>query len=161
MFKVSFKESENNPSKMVLKKGKSASILLMGKIDIPYFWSNMPKEIFDWISKQHNIELYENNVTRTLTIYSEGTAKCKDGDKFNVLLGERIAESKAKIHIYEFFYKLCRKLYDYCSFILFGTSEVLAKGKGGCLERTLYKYERLYKAELKHKEELIKSIKHE
>jgi hypothetical protein len=56
-------------------------------------------------SLEREKELYENIANNTLIIFSQGTSRCMDGDKFDSLLGERLAEARAKYVIYKFFYE--------------------------------------------------------
>lgn len=157
IFKVSFKETEKNPSKIVVKKGKTTIVTLKGTVELPKFWSKIPEEIIEWIASLTYVELYENISCNTMTVFSEGIAKCSEEDKYDSLLGERLAEAKAKECIYKFFYNLCYRLYDYYSAILFGNPSVAADGDGNSLYRALYKYEKLYEQELKHQKELLEN----
>ena len=72
------------------------------------------------------------------------------------MLGERLAEARAKLKIYKFFYNLCDKLYEYYSKILFGPHGVVDSGEGSCIGRDLKKYEDLYIKETHHIGELLK-----
>jgi hypothetical protein len=94
-----------------------------------------------------------NNI---LIIHSEGIAKCKEGDKYDSVLGERLAESRAKYCIYKFFYGLTSKLYDYYNKIMFGDAGIVDGGHGSCLAQDLKKYEGLYIRESHHIGELLK-----
>lgn len=156
MFKVSFKETANNPSKAVIKTGRVTTVMLRGYTELPHFWPLMPPDINEWIAEQTKVELYEDMAKGAMLIHSEGLSKCMEGDKYDSLLGERLAESRAKMHIYKFFYDLCCKLYDYYNEILFGNEGVVATGDSGSLERTMVKYEKLYGRELSHQHELLK-----
>ena len=156
MFKVSFKETKDNPAKVVYKVGGITTVTLKGKADLPDFWPYIPPRIIEWVREQLKVELYENYADNTLLVYAEGTAKCMEEDKYDPVLGERIAESKAMIDIYSFFYKLSCKLYDYYSSILFGAEGIVAKGSGWSLEAAVRKYEKLWICESKHLAELIK-----
>ena len=77
MFKVSFKETEKTPSKIITKKGRTVITTLKGVTEVPEFWHYMPKEIMDWVLYQNKIELYEDMANNTLIIFSEGKAKCR------------------------------------------------------------------------------------
>lgn len=156
IFKVSFKETPNNPSKAVYKAGRVTNVILKGVVELPNFWHLMPPDICEWVATQTKVELYEDMANNTLIIHSEGTAKCKEEDKYDSILGERIAESRAKYCIYKFFYGLCLRLSDYYGKIMFGNNPVAAtdnKGLMGCLE----KYKGLCIRESHHVGELLAS----
>ena len=157
IFKVSFKETKDNPSKVVYKAGLNVNVVLKGKVELPDFWPLVPPEIQEWVANQTKIELFENMSDNTLTIFSEGLAKCRKDDKYDSLLGERLAEARAKYQIYKFFYSLCDKLYEYYGKILFGPHGVVDCGEGSCIGRDLKKYEGLYNKEAHHIEELLAS----
>lgn len=157
VFKVSFKETENNPSKVVYKAGMVTDVILKGTIVIPEFWHRMPEEIMVWIATRKKIELYEDIAHGILIIHSEGISKCRKDDRYETLLGERLAEARAKYHIYKFLYDLTAKLYDYYNRILFGEAGVVDTGKGSCLAQDVKKYEALCIRESHHIGELLAS----
>ena len=156
IFKVSFKETPKQPSKAVTKVGLTTTVILRGVIKLPSFWKYMPDDIVDWIGKAKKVEGYENLADNTLIIYSTGVSKCNPDDKYDSLLGERLAEARAKYHIYKFFYDLTSKLYDYYNKIMFGEAEIVDSGHGSCLERDTDKYEGLCIREAHHIGELLK-----
>jgi hypothetical protein len=157
IFKVSFKETPNNPSKVVYKAGMTTNVVLKGTVELPSFWHLIPPEISKWIAMRTKVEIYENMVNNTLIIHAEGISKCKEGDKYDSLLGERLAEARAKYCIYKFFYDLCRKLEEYYSNILYGPCGVADSGSGSCIVRDLKKYEGLCIRESHHIGELLAS----
>jgi hypothetical protein len=161
MFKVSFKESPGNPSKVVYKAGMVTDVILKGVVELPHFWHLMPSDICEWIAIQRKVEVYENAANNTLIIHSEGISKCRKEDKYSTLIGERLAEARAKYCIYKFFFDLCSKLYEYYSTILFGSEGIVAIGEGGSLERAMKKYEGLCIRESHHIGELLASIENE
>ncbi len=161
MFKVSFKETENNPSKVVYKAGMITNVILKGTMELPEFWHNIPQEIMEWIAVQRKVELYEDVAHAILIIHSEGKSKCRRDDKYDTLLGERLAEARAKYCIYKFFYDLCARLFDYYNKILFGSAGVVDSGSGNCIARDLKKYEALCIRESHHIGELLASKGHE
>jgi hypothetical protein len=157
IFKVSFKETPKQPSKAVTKVGLITTVILNGIVDLPEFFDYIPTEIMDWIGHQKKVEIYEDMANHTIQIFSTGMAKCHEDDKYDSLLGERLAEARAKYQIYKFFYYLCDKLYEYYSKILFGPSGVVDCGEGSCISRDLKKYEGLYIKEAHHIGELLAS----
>ena len=155
MFKVSFKETELQPSRVVIKAGRDTTVTLKGRMKTPHFWHLMPDYIHEWIANQTRIELYENMSDDTIMVFSEGHSKCRKDDRYDSLLGERLAESRAKMGLYQFFYTLCDKLDDYFQNIMFGSTGVAANGKPGSLTYDLLKYEKLVDRERHHYNELL------
>ena len=102
MFKVSFKETKENPSKVVIKKGRTTTVILKGVVNLPSFFRDMSMELRDWVASRTKIEGYEDLANNTLILYSTGIARCHEEDKYDAVLGERIAESHAKYYIYKY-----------------------------------------------------------
>lgn len=157
IFKVSFKETENNPSKAVYKAGRVTNVILKGTVELPHFWHLIPANICEWVAEQTKVELYEDVAHNILIVHSEGIAKCHEEDKYDSLLGERLAEARAKYCIYKFFYDLTTKLYDYYNRILFGEDGVVDMGCGSCIAQDVKKYEGLCIREAHHIGELLAS----
>ena len=155
MFKVSFKETPNNPSKIVVKKGKRTEVTLKGVIKLPSFWTRIPEDIMRWIEKREHVEIYEDIVNNILIIYSAGKSVCCEDDKYDSVLGERLAESRSKYYIYKFMYGLAGRLEDYYSNILFGDKATLLDSKGG-VSQAARKYAELCIRESHHLGELLK-----
>jgi len=162
MFKVSFKETPKNPYKLVTKVGGETTVLLKGTVELPAFWKYMPEEICEWIAHQAHIEGYEDTSKNQLIIYSRGIAKCHPEDHYDTVLGERMAESRAKYFIYKFFYDLSVKLSVYYGAILYGTNNAIPPTNNtvGILA-DLNKYQELCIREELHQSELLEAMKHE
>lgn len=160
MFKVSFKETPKNPAKLVTKLGNETTVLLKGTVELPAFWKYLPNEIFELIALQTHIEIYEDISRNQLIIYSNGIAKCHPDDRYDTILGERMAESRAKYNIYKLFYELTYKLSEYYGKILYGDSSIVDTPKEG-LMADVKKYDSLCKREKEHQIELLKGDKHE
>lgn len=157
LFKVSFKDSPKNPSKAVVVTGKRTVVLLSGTVKFPKFWKHVPNEIIEWMTDQgHLISGDEDIATNTFHLKAMGKARCHEEEEFDYKFGERLAEARAKLKIYKFFYNLCDKLYEYYSKILFGPRGVVDFGEGSCIGRDLKKYEDLYIKEARHIGELLK-----
>lgn len=154
MFKVSFKETKNDPAKVVCKAGMKCEVILKGVMKLPYFWNHIPSEIYEWMCRRSKVELYEDLPNGVLIIHSSGVCNCLDTDKYDSLFGERLAESKAKMYIYEFLYDLTYKLYNYYTKVLFGR-ELVDVGDGNSLERAMWRYEKFYRKEVEHQKKLI------
>ena len=137
MFKVSFKDSEGCKAVTVQHfNNKETVVQLRGIMPLPSFWFSIPSNIRDWVFEHPSIDTYESIVRAELIIKSFGKAICADGDTFDAKMGERIAESKAKIRLYKFMHTLCKKLiYCYHGYI-YGVPE----GRGTCKTATLSDY---------------------
>lgn len=153
MFKVSFSDE----SRAFVKIGKYTTCTLNGVMNIPYFWANMPKEICAWMDIQKMVHIYQYNERAHFVV--RGAATCRPEDKYNPLLGERIAESRAKIRLYKFFYTLCVKLGTYYSTLLYGEDTYHDADKG--IIKDLKKYRMLMNKEEDHIKDLLNSISHE
>lgn len=157
MFKVSFKETPQNPSKLVTKMGNETTVILKGICDLPAFFEYIPKEISEWIEGQRHIEGYEDIASNQLIIYSKGIARCHPEDKYDSILGERMAESRAKELIYQFFFGLCSRFRDYYCMIVFGDLKCnAAKVSNDSLTKALNTYKKLWEHEKQYQIELSK-----
>ena len=158
VFKVSFKDSPKNQSKIVVVSGKKVAVRICGTVSLPKFWKYIPDEITEWITDGQNWVGGEEDIAKNVFhIHANGFARCHEGDKFDYIFGERLAEARAKYKIYKFFYDLTCKLYDYYNRILFGDEEVVDMGKGSCLAQDIKKYEALCIREAHHIGELLKN----
>lgn len=161
MFKVSFKETPGNPSKVVYKAGMVTDVILKGVVELPHFWHLMPPDICEWIAIQRKVEVYENVANNTLIVHSEGIAKCMEGDSYSTLFGERLAEARAKYSIYKFFHDLCHRLRKYYSTILLGSECTVVTGSDSSLTGAMEKYASLCIREAHHIGELLASKENE
>ena len=159
MFKVSFKETPKNPSKLVTKMGNETTVMLRGTCDLPAFWKYIPEEIVKWIEGQAHVESYEDIVNNQLIIYAKGISKCHPEDKYDTVFGERMAESRAKECIYKFFCGLCYRLEEYYQKILFGGYGVVDTTNQGVVGAYI-KYEKLWQHEKHHQVELLQNKVH-
>lgn len=154
MFKVSFKETPANPSKLVQRLGNLTHVLIKGTCKLPAFWKYIPEDIAEWIGQQKHVELYEDIAANQLIVYSEGVAMCHPDDKFDSILGERLAESRAKEDIYKFFLRLTTKLTSYYKGIIFGVGSEEDTMKD-CLIKDKLDYGEFYCREREHQVELL------
>lgn len=155
MLKVSFKESADSHCKYVCKVGKVTTVMLRGILEVPDFWYLMPYSIRAWIAGQSlvKLSLYDGS----LLVHSSGISKCREGDKYNSLLGERLAEARAKLNIYKFMAALCDKLIAYYTELLFGKTVLLTKSeKLEGIAKARDKYHRLCIHEEEHIENLLR-----
>ena len=162
MFKVSFKSNPKDPTKLFIKENGKTVAFLVGTVKLPEFWFGIPVSIVKWISVLESVEVYEDSKNNTLTIYTKGVSVCAEGDKYDTVFGERLAEARAKEHLYRFMYNLSSRLFNYYSKILYGLGEGGPIGSKSGLEAVFKKYEALHYHELMHINDLLaKNIKGE
>lgn len=159
MFKVSFKESPKNHSKLVTKMGNETTVMLRGTCELPEIWKYLPEEIVHWIEGQVHVEGYEDIAKNQLIVYARGISKCHPEDKYDTVFGERMAESRAKEFIYKFFYGLTYRLSEYYGRILYGDGPVVDTPKQG-LMADVVRYEKFLMHERHHQVELLQSKIH-
>lgn len=156
MFKVSFKENPKFPVKKVqrFKDGKVTIVTLKGVVKLPKFLCYFfPPELFDWMDTCKNIEAEVTMSRMYLTI--KGKARRSDNDTENNVLGERIAECRAKVHLYKFMQTLTSKLYVYyCRILSTNTSTETNQGDDTIAGANL-KYGNLYSREIAHLKSLL------
>ena len=167
MLKVSFKDKEGHLAKTVETfKDKETIVTLRGEIHLPKFWRAIPRDICDWIDLHQSVYNYESIVTDSMIITVKGTSKCNDGETFDPVLGERIAEARAKIKLYRFMYTLCKKLYKHYFTLIFSDEYYNQKGgmrhyhpnRHGGIYEEIYKYNTLLTNESHHLEELLENV---
>lgn len=158
MIKVSFKESKATDPKVVTRIGKNIKVTLEGTLQCD-IWEDVPYKIKAWAHKKAGIQLFTSMGT-TYVIVS-GTSRCHYGDKFDYVIGERLAEARAKIRLYSFLALLCGKISKYYLNLVFGNIPVSAVSPKGasCLSNDAEKYHNLWLNETEHLENLIKGIK--
>ena len=156
MFKVSFKDKPNDPSKIVVRIGNKTGVMLKGTVILPKFFRYIPDEIVELIKKNNLVSGKIDFDALVFNLKSNGKAVCHEEDKFDYVFGERLAEARAKLKIYRFFYGLCDKLEEYYSNILYGPCGVVDSGSGSCIARDLLKYEGLCIKEARHIGQLLK-----
>ena len=157
VFKVSFKETAKSPSKVITKYGSLTEITLKGTVALPPFWHHIPEDIMEWLRNSKKVELYVDVSRNILYVFSVGKSRCREDDKYDSLLGERLAEARAKYCIYKVFYDLTTKLYDYYGRIMFGDEGLVDSGHGSCLAQDMKKNEGLCIREAHHIGELLAS----
>lgn len=160
MFKISFKEDFK---KIQTFNGKATVVTLTGNVIMPEWADLMPRKITDWITLHPSVEV-ENHWKRdhfSMTLIASGKSVCAEEDDFDSVLGERIAEARAKLRLYKFIYTLCKKLQFYYVSLAFGNAEVgrvvesHVAPQTDCLWLTLKKYRSLMIKESHHLGELL------
>ena len=166
MLKISFKDKKDCPAKTVgTFKDKETVVTLRGEMTLPKFWRSIPDDIMDWIDRHPSICTYESIVTSNLVMIVKGTSKCNVGDTFDPIIGERIAEARAKLKLYKFMVTLCRKLSQYYFGLVYGEVEVrnkavtmVASGTIGGLKEAYIKYGTIWIKESEHLGKLMETL---
>lgn len=160
MFKVSFKENTKFPVKKVQRfnDAKITIVTLVGVLELPKFLQYfIPDAIWDWLSTCKNVET-EITMSKMYLII-KGKARRADNDAENAILGERIAECRAKINLYKFMFKFCAKIHKYYYNILFGKVDKTWVGEKAAKDDTVAKargkYYRLLNSEQQHLNKLL------
>lgn len=151
MFKVSF--NKDNYKKVKTFNNKVVTVTIEGKVE-----ENMdiiPFIIRSWAEQEYTGVDVEFDY-RKIVIVATGTAKCSSDDVFNVVIGERIAESKAKIKLYRFMKNFCDEMVHYYAVILSGTDYDRDTASKDSLLGAYSKYCALEQKELEHLNKLIK-----
>ncbi len=158
MLKVSFKEDFKKIEFDI--NHKETSVTLTGKMKCPDFISKyLPAEVGEWVRLHPSVDVSKSYIQAKLyyVIEVSGKSICADGDTFDAKMGERIAESRAKIKLYKFMHTLCKKLmYCYYGYI-YGVPEsrgnyktaALSDYHGG-LQDACRKYAELWVKESRH-----------
>jgi len=156
MLKVSFKDGFK---KVETFNDKVTVVTLTGACITPFWLNNVPRKIWDWVIWHPSVEISETYSSQNLVmiIKVSGKSVCADNDTFDAKMGERIAESRAKIRLYKFMHTLCKKfMYCYYGYI-YGIPEdrgtyktiTLSDYHGG-LQDACRKYAELWVKESRH-----------
>ena len=138
---------------------KVTFVTLNGYLDIPI---PIPITVDNWIKdylKNSKITFEYIKSTGDLIIGATGTSKCSNKDTYDLVLGERIAESRAKIALYRFMELLCKKLYVFYKGIIDGKSGIMLNvaNEHDCLYNSCLKYGMLHDREKQHLKDLMNS----
>ena len=154
MYKISFK----NPNSKVVKTysdGKVTIVTLNGVMSVSLinlYW-DCPSKIRLWSIDYPNVKMYGD------TIIVTGKAICSEQDENNPKIGERIAESRAKLSLYKFMRTLLKKIYEYKYNELFGNFVLRSDENSYLDEDTILgqfiKYSKLYEKENIHLHTLL------
>ena len=158
MFKVSFKENPNFPVKKVQRfsDDRITVVTLKDVVKLPLFLQYfIPPKIYDWIDTLKNIDV-EITMSR-MFITTKGKSVCSKEDKVYKVLGERIAEARAKATLYKFMCKFCYRILKYFRNELYGINVGVCFGSYGddSVAKAVKKYEKLYNNEVKHHNTLL------
>ena len=154
MYKVSFTDDFKKVERF---SNKVTKVTLKGTIKNIYALDdlNIPQSIYDWMR--------DNNCKGLDILEVTGTAIRNNNDKDNPVLGERLAEAKAKLKIYKFMKTFCHKMLEYYKLKLYGikSNDVIIKTDPeglsctSCLLKAYMKYEKLVEVENNHIKQLL------
>ena len=151
MYKVSFTDDFKKVERF---SNKVTKVTLKGTIKNIYALDdlNIPQPIYDWMK--------DNNCKDLDILEVTGTAIRNNNDKDNPVLGERLAEARAKLKIYKFMKTFCNKMLKYYKFKLYGTkanNKIIIKTdpEGDSLLKAYMKYDKLFDTENTHIKQLL------
>lgn len=159
MFKVSFKKEGSQPSKTVERiDDKVTVVTLRGTIKLPDWFWKLPFGLKDKLYKSNKYIRCSVPLGDCIYIVVKGFAKRADEDIYDPIIGERIAEARAKIELYKLMEKatdgICRFLFKY----LYGSSEITGifhNSYDGGIYQTHKKYQALLIKESHHLGKLL------
>ena len=157
MYKVSFTDDFKKVERF---NNKVTKVTLKGTIKNAWALDdlNIPQSIYDWMR--------DNNCKDLDTLEVSGIAIRSDNDKDDPVLGERLAEARAKLKIYKFMKTFCYKMLKYYALKLYGintknninTITVRAidqESYDDSLQKAYKKYSRLVDVENTHIKQLL------
>jgi hypothetical protein len=158
MLKVSFKDDFK---KVQTFNEKATVVNLTGTVKFPNeLFRLIPLDLDEWIFHHPAVEVVDS-VVRGWTLKVSGTSKCSEGDVFDAVIGERLAEARAKLKIYRFMYTLCSKLLHYYFGMMYGNAEIdrvtesHSEPPKDCIWMTYKKYKSLMIKESHHLGQLL------
>ena len=152
MYKVSF---TNDFKKVERFSNKVTKVTLKGTIKNAWALDdlNIPQPIYDWMR--------DNNCKDLDTLEVSGFAVRSDNDKDDPVLGERLAEARAKLKIYKFMKTFCNKMLKYYTLKLYGTKAsnntivIKVNPEKDSLFKAYMKYDELVNVENTHIKQLL------
>lgn len=155
MFKVSFKEDSK---KVQVFNNKVTKVTLEGLwVLFPKCFDAIPHEIDTWIWSHPSVEAhwYKGDISLTVS----GKTVCSDEDTFDPIIGERIAEARAKIKLYRFMFTLCDMLIKYYLRLIYGNAKIqifISKDSTiSCISDAWNKYRELVTKESRNLDEML------
>lgn len=154
MYKVSFTDDFKKVERF---NNKVTKVTLKGTIKNAWALDdlNIPQSIYDWMR--------DNNCKDLDTLEVSGIAIRSDKDKDDPVLGERLAEARAKLKIYKFMKTFCYKMLKYYALKLYGINTNSAitvrainqESYDDSLQKAYEKYNRLVDVENTHIKQLL------
>lgn len=164
MFKVSFKD---NSKKAQVFNNRATIVTLVGTMTFPTtLWSVFPDIIANWMWQHPSVDASWSSHNKNLNMEAirlevSGKSVCAEEDTFNPIIGERIAESRAKIKLYKFLHNLCEMLMNHYYDIMYGNAEIgtiresHTEAPKDCLYLPCQKYRELWIKESRHLGKLL------
>ncbi len=161
MMKVSFKGDYKD---VLTFQDKVTVVTLTGKVVIEL--EHIPHHIWTWALEHPSVDISVtyNKGNENWILKTSGKSKCHSGDTPNDVIGERIAESRAKIRLYRFMYTLTSKLLQHYFITMYGNREVdmvresHTEPPKDCVWLACRKYKSLLIRESHHLGELMKDL---
>ena len=149
MIKVSFINTQSSPYKKVerFNNGAVTKVTLVGRIK---GYECFPLPIIQWLSEKKGVSIPYNGPIIKVT----GKAERHPNDEDDPILGERIAEARAKIAIYKIALQLCERLVSHYQKILYGKA-IIPNYSGNGIVKDADKYARLIYREYEHLYKLL------
>lgn len=150
MYKVSFTDDFKKVERF---NNKVTKVTLVGEIKDVHNELDIPQPIFHWMVD--NIGSFIDTISMT------GIAVRNDKDKDDPVLGERLAEARAKLKIYKFMRTFCHKMLEYYTLKLYGTKAsnntivIKVNPEKDSLFKAYMKYDKLVNVENNHIKQLL------
>jgi hypothetical protein len=159
MFKVSFKKESK---KVETFNNKVTVVTLVGHVAISKeMYEMFPSKVSTWMFDHRSVDVslgFGENGSTVLRLELSGKAVCSEEDAFDAVVGERIAESKAKIRLYRFMHTLLHKLYAHfitASIGDYAAVRIEKEGNFGGVFEVMGKYQGLLVKESHHLGQLL------
>lgn len=162
MLKLSFENFLEVKPKQIYKSedGKTTIVILTGTVWLPDFLRhNLPDKVIKYINSYEGVKIHLMGARIIIT--SKGKAKRVDKDPDKPILGEYIAESKAKIKLYVFMKNFCKQIEKYYLNLLFSTDTFMVSGNADSTDTirgTWNHYVNLLQKERQHLFSLTQSV---
>lgn len=158
MFKISFKKDYK---KVQTFNDKATLVTLVGEMRMPTaVWQTFPSDVANWMWDHSGVDAQWGTCTKFYEAFRlevSGKSVCAEGNTFDPVVGQRIAESKAKIKLYKFMHTLIDQLCDYYGKLLLGYIGFIPSSTiKDSLYSELEKYQELWIKESHHLGKLLK-----
>lgn len=136
--------------------GKITTVKIRGTSPLPSFLKSIPKDIEDWV--ETNKYVSADFTVSKMVVISTGVAKRSDGDEDDPVLGERLAECRAKLNLYRFMHNFISRLLNHYILVSFGNANIdniNIHPSDDSLINASMKYSHLHALELLHLKKLL------
>lgn len=159
MFKVSFK---GDFKKVQTFNNRATIVTMTGQMSIPNeMWSVFPDKVANWMWQHPSVDASWGKCTKeneVIRLEFSGKSVCAEEDTFDLVVGERIAEARAKIKLYEFMANLTNKIGNYYVKLVYGNSQLSGltiDNNNGGVQLAHFKYAKLFLMEHRHLDKLL------